>query len=255
MSPPKYVDLIVLAAALAVFLLGGFPMLGYVTAAVAWIVQRGVQWLAQRRSTGAAQAGNRQRAMGIIAATTLGRVWLMATTSWSSACQNSGRALLGGPPGGALHDLDGRLRLRPPPRTRRRHSVAAMKTQIQSPDRPRGLPGRCDRPPADLRQRRQERMISNPERVQLPAWIHLVGHRPLDQSRGPLPLHRQRPDDRDDDLIARRMAQKPNRVQTGVELSYELVKNNILGDNLAGQRQPTLVPLHRDPLLLSGSRT
>ena len=32
--------------------------------------------------------------------------------------------------------------------------------------------------------------------------------------------------------IARRMAQKPNRVQTGVELSYELVKNNILGDNL-----------------------
>jgi F-type H+-transporting ATPase subunit a len=32
--------------------------------------------------------------------------------------------------------------------------------------------------------------------------------------------------------IARRMTQKPNRVQTGVELSYELVKNNILGDNL-----------------------
>jgi F-type H+-transporting ATPase subunit a len=32
--------------------------------------------------------------------------------------------------------------------------------------------------------------------------------------------------------IAKRMAQKPNRVQTGVELSYELVKNNILGDNL-----------------------
>jgi F-type H+-transporting ATPase subunit a len=34
--------------------------------------------------------------------------------------------------------------------------------------------------------------------------------------------------------IAKRMTQKPNRVQTGVELSYELVKNNILGDNLPG---------------------
>ena len=50
--------------------------------------------------------------------------------------------------------------------------------------------------------------------------------------------------------IAKRMAQKPNRVQTGVELSYELVKNNILGDNLGRRRRQTLVPLHRHPLLL-----
>lgn len=68
----------------------------------------------------------------------------------------------------------------------------------------------------------------------LPAWIHLkVG--PLDLSINRAVLY----------LfiasvltivtmtyIAKRMAQKPNRVQTGVELSYELVKNNILGDNL-----------------------
>lgn len=33
--------------------------------------------------------------------------------------------------------------------------------------------------------------------------------------------------------IAKRMTEKPNRVQTGMEVSYELVKNNILGDNLA----------------------
>ncbi|HTR75986.1 MAG TPA: F0F1 ATP synthase subunit A [Solirubrobacterales bacterium] len=32
--------------------------------------------------------------------------------------------------------------------------------------------------------------------------------------------------------IAKRMQQKPNRVQTSVELAYGLVKNNILGDNL-----------------------
>lgn len=79
MSPPKHVDLLVLAAAAVVFVVGGFPMLGYATAAAAWLAQRGVQWLAQRRSGEALKAGNRQRAMGIIAATTLGRVWLMAT--------------------------------------------------------------------------------------------------------------------------------------------------------------------------------
>ena len=79
MSPPKDVDLIVLAAAAVVFAVCGFSLLGYLTAAVAWLAQRGVQWLAQRRSNEALKAGNRQRAMGIIAATTLGRVWLMAT--------------------------------------------------------------------------------------------------------------------------------------------------------------------------------
>jgi hypothetical protein len=79
MSPPKHVDLLVLAAAAVVFVVFDFSMLGYAAAAVAWLTQRGVQWLAQRRSTEALKAGNRQRAMGIIAATTLGRVWLMAT--------------------------------------------------------------------------------------------------------------------------------------------------------------------------------
>jgi hypothetical protein len=79
MSPPKHVDLIVLAAAAVVFAVCGFSLLGYITAAVAWLAQRGVQMLAQRRSNEALRAGNRQRAMGIIAATTLGRVWLMAT--------------------------------------------------------------------------------------------------------------------------------------------------------------------------------
>ena len=79
MSPPKYVDLLLLAAALAVFLLGDFSMLGYAVGAVCWLVQRGVQMVAARRATAELAAGNRQKAMGIIAATTLGRVWLMAT--------------------------------------------------------------------------------------------------------------------------------------------------------------------------------
>jgi uncharacterized membrane protein YkgB len=79
MSPPKYVDLLVLAAALAVFLLGGLPMLGYAVGAAAWLAQRGIQMIATSRANAELAAGNRQKAMGIVAATTLGRVWLMAT--------------------------------------------------------------------------------------------------------------------------------------------------------------------------------
>lgn len=79
MSPPKYVDLLVLAAALAVFIVGGLPMLGYAVGAAAWLAQRGIQALASRRANAELAAGNRQKAMGIVAATTLGRVWLMTT--------------------------------------------------------------------------------------------------------------------------------------------------------------------------------
>jgi F-type H+-transporting ATPase subunit a len=68
----------------------------------------------------------------------------------------------------------------------------------------------------------------------LPAWVHLkVGPIDLSINRAVLYLFIASV------LtivtmtyIAKRMAQRPNRVQTGVELSYELVKNNILGDNL-----------------------
>jgi hypothetical protein len=79
MSPLKYVDLLVLAAALAVFVLAELPMVGYAAAAAAWLAQRGIQALAARRAKAELAAGERQRAMGIVAATTLGRVWLMAT--------------------------------------------------------------------------------------------------------------------------------------------------------------------------------
>jgi hypothetical protein len=79
MSPPKHVDLMALAAALAVFAIGGFPLLGYAVAAAAWLAQRGIQALASRHAGEELSRGNRQRAMGTVAATTLGRVWLMAT--------------------------------------------------------------------------------------------------------------------------------------------------------------------------------
>ena len=80
MSPPKYVDLLVLAAALAVFVLAELPMVGYAAAAAAWLAQRGIQVLAdaprQQPSWPTASARGRWAS---IAATTLGRVWLMTT--------------------------------------------------------------------------------------------------------------------------------------------------------------------------------
>jgi hypothetical protein len=79
MSPLKYLDLLLLAAAFVVFLVGDFPMLGYAVGAAVWLIQRLVQVYATRRATAELAAGNRQKAMGIVAATTLGRVWLMAT--------------------------------------------------------------------------------------------------------------------------------------------------------------------------------
>jgi hypothetical protein len=81
MSPPKHVDLVVLAAALAVFLLAGWPIVGYAVAAAAWLAQRGIQLLAGRRIAEALANGNRQKAMGTLAASTLGRVWLMVTAA------------------------------------------------------------------------------------------------------------------------------------------------------------------------------
>ncbi|HEY1284478.1 MAG TPA: hypothetical protein VGF04_00175 [Solirubrobacterales bacterium] len=79
MSPPKHLDLLALAAALVVFVVGGFPLLGYAVAAAAWLAQRGIHTLASRHAGEELKRGNRQRAMGTVAATTLGRVWLMAT--------------------------------------------------------------------------------------------------------------------------------------------------------------------------------
>jgi hypothetical protein len=79
MSPPKYVDLLVLVAAFAVFVLAGLPMGGYAVAAGVWLLQRGIQMLLAHRAAAELAAGNRQRAMAMVAVSGLGRVWLMVT--------------------------------------------------------------------------------------------------------------------------------------------------------------------------------
>src|SRR3954469_2861771 len=49
----KNADVIVLAVALVLFLIAGFPILGWVAGAGAWAIQRGINELAVRKATNA----------------------------------------------------------------------------------------------------------------------------------------------------------------------------------------------------------
>lgn len=73
----RYADLVLLALALPVFLVAGWPMLGYVVAAAAWVAQRAIQVVSDRAALAKLQEGNRRHAMGYIGAATLGRLWLV----------------------------------------------------------------------------------------------------------------------------------------------------------------------------------
>jgi hypothetical protein len=74
----RYLDLIVLAIALPVFLIFGFSILGYVVCAGAWLTGRALHLAAERRAKAALAKGNRKGALGTMGAATLGRVWLVA---------------------------------------------------------------------------------------------------------------------------------------------------------------------------------
>jgi hypothetical protein len=52
-------------------------MLGYAVAAAAWLTQRGIELAADRRTARALADGERRTALGVLAAATLGRVWLV----------------------------------------------------------------------------------------------------------------------------------------------------------------------------------
>ena len=67
-----------LALALPVFLVFGLPMLGYAVAGGAWLVGRALHLAAERQAVSSLRGGNRRGALGVMAAATLGRVWLVA---------------------------------------------------------------------------------------------------------------------------------------------------------------------------------
>jgi hypothetical protein len=65
----RYVDLVLLAAGLPVFIAAGLPMAGYAVIAAVWLAQHAIEFAADR--------AERRAAMGWIGATTLARVWLV----------------------------------------------------------------------------------------------------------------------------------------------------------------------------------
>ena len=74
----RYLDLIVLAAALPAFLAADWPLLGYAVGAGAWLAQRAVLAYANQRTASALAAGDRRDAFKTTAISGMGRVWLVS---------------------------------------------------------------------------------------------------------------------------------------------------------------------------------
>jgi hypothetical protein len=71
----RNVDVPALALALVIFLAAGFPILGWVTGAGAWAIQRAISELAMRK---ASKAMDPRTKVGLLAGSMIGRGWLVA---------------------------------------------------------------------------------------------------------------------------------------------------------------------------------
>jgi small-conductance mechanosensitive channel len=74
----RYLDLLLLAAALPVFIAADLPMSGYLVVAGVWLVLYGIEIGANRAIAGAVERRDRKAAMGWLGATGLARAWIVA---------------------------------------------------------------------------------------------------------------------------------------------------------------------------------
>jgi hypothetical protein len=74
----RFFDLFLLAAALPVFLAADLPLIAWGVVAAVWLTCLAVELFAERRVGQELAGGNRREAMGWVAITSLGRVWLIA---------------------------------------------------------------------------------------------------------------------------------------------------------------------------------
>jgi hypothetical protein len=86
----RYLDLVLLALALPVFLLAGFPLLGWGAAAAAWGLQRAIQLYANRR---AVAQDDPRKTVGIITASMIGRGWLAALIIFAAGLSDNDAGL------------------------------------------------------------------------------------------------------------------------------------------------------------------
>jgi hypothetical protein len=88
----RYLDLVVLALALPVFLLAAFPLLGYAAGAGAWVAQRAIRELLHRR----AKASDDPRTVaGLLAGSMIIRGWLAALAIFGAGLSDREAGLSG----------------------------------------------------------------------------------------------------------------------------------------------------------------
>jgi hypothetical protein len=73
----RQLDLLVLAIALPIFVIAGWPLFGYAAGAFAWLVQRTIAEILARR---AAASDDPRTVVGLTAGSMIGRGWLVALT-------------------------------------------------------------------------------------------------------------------------------------------------------------------------------
>jgi hypothetical protein len=71
----RYGDFVVLALALPIFIVAGFPLAGYLVGGGAWIVQRAIQLFVQRK---AAASHDPRTIVGLTAGSMIARGWFCA---------------------------------------------------------------------------------------------------------------------------------------------------------------------------------
>ena len=77
----RHLDLALLALALPLFLVAGWPMLGYAAGAVAWLAQRALQYWTNAKATA---SDDIRTSVGIITGSMIGRGWLCAITIFAA---------------------------------------------------------------------------------------------------------------------------------------------------------------------------
>ena len=73
----RNVDLLLVAIALPVFLIAGFPIAGYLVATAAWLGGRAMKRVADQRSIKSLAAGDRRAALRPQAIASISRVWIV----------------------------------------------------------------------------------------------------------------------------------------------------------------------------------
>jgi hypothetical protein len=86
----RHLDLVLLALALPVFLVADLPMLGYGAGAVAWLSQRAIQLVLNRK---AAASEDPRTVVGLQAGSMIGRGWLAALIIFAAGLKDNDAGL------------------------------------------------------------------------------------------------------------------------------------------------------------------